>query len=100
MKNIIIVNVDTNRTPVIQIGKMEGSELPKNSDEARDVILKDMACLTEALCTLIDGADQSNLKSKEESLKDVMTHLERGLANEIDVKITQLDSNTQKTEEQ
>lgn len=93
MKNIIIVDVDTERTPVIQIGKMEGSELPKNKDEAKDIIIKDMACLTEALCTLINAADQSNFKTVEESMKDVMAHLEKGTGDETyeaDVKITQL----------
>jgi len=80
MKNIIVVDVDTDRTPVIQIGKMEGSELPKNQEEAKDVILKDMACLTEGLCTLILAADQSNIKTIEESMKDVITHLERGVS--------------------
>ncbi len=95
MKNIIIVDVDTERTPVIQIGKMEGSELPKNRDEAKDVIIKDMACLTEALCTLINAADQSNFKTIEESVKDVMMHLERGTGDEsyeAEVKVTQLGS--------
>lgn len=80
MKNIIVIDVDTERTPVIQIGKMEGSELPKNSEEAKGVIIKDMACLTEALCTLVNTADQSNFKTIEQSMNDIKTHLERSLS--------------------
>lgn len=95
MKNIIIVDINTERTPVVQIGKMEGSELPKNKEEAKDIILKDMACITEALCTLINAADQSNIKTIEESMQDVITHLERGVGSgyEAEIKVTELDGN-------
>ena len=78
MKNIIVVDVDTDRTPVVQIGKMEKTDLPKNTEEAKMIIIKDMACLSEALCVLINAADQSGFKSIDESMKDIITHLERG----------------------
>lgn len=101
MKNIIIVDIDTDRDPVVQIGKMEGSELPKNSEDAKEVIIKDMACLTEALCVLVDAADQSNIKTVEESMKDITTHLERSLEDitetEVDVKITEVDDTKDET---
>jgi len=100
MKNIIIVDVDTERTPVTQIGKMEGSDLPKNKDEAKDSIIKDMACLTEGLVQLIQAADDSNFKTKEESLADIVRHIEIGTSDkpdetslEANVKVTQLGDN-------
>jgi len=102
MKNIIIVDVDTDRTPAIQIGKMEGSDLPKNQEEAKDVIIKDMACLTEALCTLINAADQSNIKTIKESMQDVMTHLERGTSDEeygAEIKVTEKSESIDNEEE-
>lgn len=79
MKNIIIIDVDTERQPIIQISKTNSKELPKNKDEAKDVIIKDMACITEALCSLIHAADQSNFKTLEESKQDVITHIERSI---------------------
>jgi len=81
MKNIIIVDIDTERTPVTQIGKMEGSELPKNPEDAKDFVIKDMACLTEGLCTLINAADQSGIKTIKESIEDVIRHLEGGTSS-------------------
>jgi hypothetical protein len=93
MKNILIIDVDTERTPVTQIGKMEGSDIPKNKDEAKESIIKDMACLTEGLVQLIHAANDSNFKTKEESLADIVRHIEIGTSDvplEADVKITQL----------
>lgn len=77
MKNVIIVDIDTDRVPVVKIGK--NSELPKNKEEAKDIIIKDIACLTEALCSLINAADTSGYKSAQDSLNDTVVHLERGI---------------------
>ena len=94
MKNILIIDIDTERSPVVKLSKTEGSGLPKNPDEAKDVIIKDMACITEALCTLINAADQSNFKTTEESIGDVIMHLERGTGGdepiEAEVTVTEM----------
>lgn len=87
MKNIIVVDIDTERTPTVQIGKTEASSLPKNEQEAKEMIITDMACLSEALVTLIRTADNSGYKTIRESLNDCITHLERSFednAEEVD----------------
>jgi hypothetical protein len=92
MKNIIIVDIDTERSPIVQIGKPDASQLPTNSEEASEVIQKDMACLCEALSTLIHAAEQSGYKSSSESLKDCITHLERGFADPTyDIKVNKIE---------
>src|SRR5689334_519127 len=91
MKNIIIVDVDTDRSPVVQLGKTSAESLPQNKEEAASLVDMDMACLCEALSTLIQAADYSGFKSREESLKTCITHLERSLAKPIEPKITKIE---------
>jgi hypothetical protein len=81
MKNILIIDIDTERNPVVQLGKPSASDLPKNKDEAEATILMDMACICEGLSTLIHAADQSGYKPSHESLKDCITHLERSFVD-------------------
>jgi len=78
MKSIIIVDIDTERDETVQIGKPQGGDLPKNKEEAEEMILRDMSCLCEAVCTLIYAADQSGYKTTADSLKDCIAHLESG----------------------
>lgn len=77
MKNIIIVDVDTEREDPITLGKPTSDDLPKNKEEAKDTIIKDMICLTEALVLLISVANTSGYKSTEDSLNDIKEHLNR-----------------------
>lgn len=92
MKNIIIVDIDTDRDPVVQIGKTDASELPKNKEEARESILKDMACLCEAVSTLIHAAHQSGMKDSADSLRDCINHLERGFVDgSYEAKVTKVE---------
>lgn len=83
MKNVIIVDIDTDREQVVQLGKPNASDLPKNENEAKQSIAKDTACVTEALVTLIQAADESGYKSIDESIKDISTHLERAFSDKI-----------------
>jgi len=79
MKNLIIVDIDTDRVPVVKIGKIDATELPKDENEAKEVVIKDIACLTEAICTLINAAHNSGYKSAQDSLNDCVVHLERSI---------------------
>jgi hypothetical protein len=91
MKNIIVVDIDTDRNPVVQIGKPELADMPNNEAEAKEMLNKDMACLTEALVTLIHAAHQSGYKDSAESLRDCIKHLENGfIDNEYETKITNI----------
>jgi hypothetical protein len=88
MKNIIVVDIDTDRNPVVQIGKPELTDMPNNEAEAKEMLVKDMACLTEALVTLIHAAHQSGYKDSAESLRDCIKHLEHGfIDNEYETNI-------------
>jgi len=83
MKNVIIVDIDTDREQVVKIGKPDASSLPKNEKEAKQSVEKDIACMTEALITLIQAADESGYKTSDESIKDISMHIERAFGGDV-----------------
>ncbi len=80
MKNQIIIDVDTDRESVINFGKPTGSPQPQNKEEAAAVVLNDIACLSEAITTLIMLAGQNGYgdikKLVEASIKTINSVLD------------------------
>lgn len=60
MKNNIFISIDTERDQPIIIGKPPEVPPPSSSEEAKEMILVDITCVTEALCRLIDIAHQND----------------------------------------
>lgn len=60
MKNDIFISIDTEREQPIVIGKPPEVPPPSTPEEAKEMILVDITCVTEALCRLIDIAHQNN----------------------------------------
>ena len=60
MKNVIYITIDTERDQPIIIGKPPEITPPTTPEEAKEMILIDINCLTEALCRLIDIANQND----------------------------------------
>jgi hypothetical protein len=60
MKNAIYITIDTERDQPIIIGKPPEITPPGTPEEAKEMILIDINCVTEALCRLIDIAHQNN----------------------------------------
>lgn len=81
MKNELIIDIDTDRKNTILIKKPESVKPPKNEEEAKQMVLLDMASLCEALCTLIHVADQNGIKPGPDSLRDCIKHLESGFVD-------------------
>lgn len=83
MKNILFVDVDTERTnpgPVV-IGKPNPMAAPKSQEEMAEVVKMDIACLCEAVCTLIHVADQNGIRPSAESLRICIDHLQKGFGD-------------------
>jgi len=76
MKNTIIINIDTEKKPPITFGKEEGSIIPTTWEEAKPLIVTDINCITDALITLIDVADQNDYADKESVLTEIIARLE------------------------
>jgi len=66
MKNIILINVDTEREQQIIIGKPEEIKKPENREEAGIMITEDLTCVCEALCTLINMANDNGYALKKD----------------------------------
>lgn len=81
MKNILQIDLDSDRKNTVIIGKPEGAQRPRNEEEAAAMVIDDMATLCEAICTLIHVADQGGIKKSADSLRDCIKHLEHGFGD-------------------
>jgi hypothetical protein len=80
MKNVLTVVIDIDSNQPIQIVKPPDFIPPKTKAEQNAMVIDDMACLCEAICTLIHLADQSGIKPSAASLRDCIKHLTDGFA--------------------
>ena len=79
MKNLITIDVDTDREQPILIGKGADIPSPTNKEEARDMIINDIKCVCETLCMLIDVADQNKYALKAELITESIKQLTKML---------------------
>lgn len=78
MKNVLMVDIDTDRKNTVIIGKPTDWPRPTTKEEQAKMILEDMSCLCEAVCTLIHLAEQAGIKNSPDSLRDCLKHLQAG----------------------
>ena len=78
MKNIVIIDVDTDRKVPVMINKPESSKKPTNIAEATEVVSTDMQSICEGLLRLINMAHSSGMLDKKETLDKCIEHLESG----------------------
>lgn len=64
MKNTIYIEIDSEKSEPILFGKGPDSPAPKNEEEAKNMVIIDINCLTEALLSLIHLADQNGYGDK------------------------------------
>jgi len=81
MKNILIVDIDSDRKDAVRIGKPPEFKIPDNTEEQAKAVINDMATLCEGICTLIHLAEQNGIKQGADSLRDCIKHLESGFAD-------------------
>jgi hypothetical protein len=84
MKNEIILNLDTERNPMIQFNKPESYPRPTSRDEMHNVLINDIALLSESLTVLIKRADEYKYGKKEDLIKAAIDTL-NSLLNNNDV---------------
>lgn len=80
MKNTIVIDIDTERKQPIVIGKPATIPKPNNEEEAKKMVLEDISCTCEALCTLIHIAEQNKYSNKEDLIKTSIKYLSDMLA--------------------
>ena len=79
MKNVVIVDIDTDREQAVHIMKQEGAGIPTNADEAQAMVAMDIRSLTEALVTLVTASHENDYSNKENDFADICDHLKDGL---------------------
>jgi hypothetical protein len=82
MKNTIYIDVDSEREQQIIIGKGPENEPPANKEEAAKMIVNDISCVCEALCTLIHVADQNLYAKKSELITESIKQLTKMLIDD------------------
>jgi hypothetical protein len=82
MKNSIIIDVDTDRTPIITISKPLDQEIPSDVDAVKAMILNDITCVSETLSTLINMADQNGYANKNNLVNTIVVRLQEMLVDE------------------
>lgn len=75
MKNSIFIDVDTEREQPVLIGKPPEITQPETAEEAAKMIINDIGCVCEALCTLIHLADVNGYATKQELINASVTLL-------------------------
>lgn len=75
MEYNLVLSVDLNSENPIKLGKLGYFEPPKNNDEVKLIIQRDVLILTETLVTLIDLGDDKNLLNKSEILNLINNRL-------------------------
>lgn len=93
MKNLIYIDLDTDRKQVVLIGKTPETPKPTNYAESSEMIMLDISCVCEALLTLIKIADTNGYSNKEETIKTSINYLNK-LLLEPKVTIDQLNKDT------
>lgn len=93
MKTILCIDVDTERQYPINFSKPAGFTEPTTPEEAKDMIMNDIASVCEGLCVLISVADQNQYATKEALVAAAIQRLNTVLTAKI-------ESNPENTEGQ
>jgi len=75
MKNVLILDLDTERENTLIFAKPEGVQLPTTKEEASIMMLEDIKTLTEGLSTMINLSDMNGFHTKESLVEAVIKHL-------------------------
>jgi hypothetical protein len=86
MKNTIYIDIDTEREQPILIGKGPETEQPTSREEAGKMIINDIACVCDALITLIHVAEQNEYAKKDELVGASISQLNLYLNTKIEGK--------------
>lgn len=82
MKNVVIIDRDTDREVKIELKKPEGDNKPTTPDEAKKVIIDDISTTTEGLITLVKMANDSGYMDADKSAKLIISYFEKFLIKE------------------
>lgn len=82
MRNLIIIDIDSERKNPIVFGKGPDFIQPTTFEDAKHLIITDINCLCESLYSMIHNADQNNYGTKKELVDKCIIHLHSMLTPE------------------
>ena len=82
MKNTLLIDIDTERNKPVMISKPPEIAPPTTPEEAKVMIINDISCVCETLCTLIHMADQNQYAFKEDLVRIAKEQLDGLLVKE------------------
>jgi glycerate-2-kinase len=83
MKNIVIVDIDTDRPDSVAIGKPPHIPEPTSLEEAKAMVDLDIKSLTEALMTLVAASHINNFADKDKTITGINDRLLEGVKQYI-----------------
>jgi hypothetical protein len=81
MKNIVIVDIDTDREHKVLLGKPEDITQPSTPEEASKMVLDDMTSLCDGLVTLIHAAHDSGFVKDHVALDACIKRIQEGFVD-------------------
>jgi len=85
MKNIVIVDIDTERTDAVIVGKPADIPEPTSLEEAKVMVDLDIKTITEALVTLVAASHINNFSDKDGLIKGINNRLLEGVKQYTDM---------------
>jgi len=85
MKNIVIVDIDTERKDAVVVGKPADIPEPTSLEEAKVMVDLDIKSLTEALVTLVAASHINNFADKDGLIKGINNRLLEGVKQYTDM---------------
>lgn len=84
MKNLIIIDIDSDRESQIEIRKPSDIQPPTTLEETKEVVLNDLACITETLLMMINIASHNGMVKKEAMVDQIRLKLDKLLKENND----------------
>jgi hypothetical protein len=82
MKNIVLIDIDTEREQPVLIRKPSTIVPPNTPEETKKMLTDDIACTCEALCMMIKMASDNGHGDKEDLVRTSIKYLNDVLKNE------------------
>ena len=83
MKNVIFIDIDTDRDQQILIGKPPEIKAPETREQAAEMISNDASSVFQALCTLILLADSNGYAKKNDLINVCIGELTNMIGEEL-----------------
>lgn len=99
MKNIVIVDIDTDRQDSVVVGKPAEIPEPTSLEEAKVMVDLDIKSLTEALLTLVAASHINQFEDKDKLIEGINNRLVEGVKQYTD-KVAEVEANTEETTEE